>query len=163
LICSQLRSTSAEGRARGKPAPAAALAGVPEGLPALLRAHRLGEKAARSHCEDASLAAALARVRQEFAVLEEQVGALAAAPEAGDLSDEVRARLGSDLGELLFGLCQLARRLGLNAEESLRACTRRFVDRFRRMEQQAGRPLAELGREELVSLWQQAKESVTKG
>jgi MazG family protein len=104
--------------------PAAALARLPEGLPALHRAQRLGEKAAKMGCDGTSVAGVLARVREEFADLKEAIGAAAGSE-----------RLEQELGDVLFSLCQLARWLGLNAEDSLRAGNRRFVDRFRRMEQ----------------------------
>jgi uncharacterized protein YabN with tetrapyrrole methylase and pyrophosphatase domain len=53
-----------------------------------------------------------------------------------EVADEQRARLEQQLGDLLFGLCQLARWLGLSAEDSLRASARRFVDRFASMDQE---------------------------
>jgi uncharacterized protein YabN with tetrapyrrole methylase and pyrophosphatase domain len=52
------------------------------------------------------------------------------------------------LGDLLFDLCQLARRLGLSAEDSLRAWTTGFVERFRHPEEQAPRPLPESSAED---------------
>jgi ATP diphosphatase len=127
---------AAEARAKGRgSAPGDALARVPEGLPALRRAQRLGEKAAKVHRDWSSPAADLDRVRAEFAALEEEVraaaGGAAAAEAARALSPELRERLERVLGDLLFGLCQLARRLGVGAEDSLRGSNRRFVDRFR--------------------------------
>jgi MazG family protein len=148
---------AAEAHAAGTASPAGAAARVPEGLPALLRGQRLGEKAARVHFDWASAAAALAKVREELAELEEEVRDVGAA--APPLPDARRARLEHELGDVLFSLCQLARRLGLSAEDSLRACNRRFVDRFRRMEQQAPRPLAELSAGELEAAWRKAKEA----
>jgi len=50
---------------------------------------------------------------------------------ARSLTAESRRQVDSDLGNLLFNLCQLARWLGLNAEDSLRACNQRFVESFR--------------------------------
>lgn len=102
---------AAEKAARGGTAsPADALTSVPEALPALLRAQRLGQKAARTH----SGADAPAGVQEALSTLE-------ASP------DREHA-----LGEILFGICQLARRLGVNAEDSLRAANRRFVESVRR-------------------------------
>jgi MazG family protein len=105
---------------------AAALARLPEALPALLRAQRVGEKAAKAGFDSASLREALDRLRAEFGALENQVHG------AADTSSPVaaRQRLEHQLGEVLFGLCQLARWLDVNAEDSLRECTRRFVERI---------------------------------
>jgi tetrapyrrole methylase family protein/MazG family protein len=101
---------------------AAALARVPASLPALLRAQRLGEKAAKVQGGDGSTTAALERVRQDFAGLETTLA------EGGPaIPDDLRARLDRGFGELLFGLCQLANCLCLNAEDSLRAAVKRFV------------------------------------
>jgi ATP diphosphatase len=113
---------AAERQAAGTPALAASLARVPEALPALHRAQRVGEKAAKAHPDQGSAADLLAGLRERLAAMEEEV-------RAGPPADR-RDRLDEQLGELLFGLCQLARRLGLSAEDSLRACTWRFVDRL---------------------------------
>jgi tetrapyrrole methylase family protein/MazG family protein len=146
----QIKAAEARGEG-GETSPAAALARVPESLPALLRAQRLGEKADRIPFEDAPVSGALERVRQDLAELEGKVGT--AAP------DSQRAGLEHEFGELFFSLCQLARRLGISAEDSLRACNRRFVDCFRRMEEQTPRPLHDLSGVELEAAWQKAREA----
>jgi MazG family protein len=120
-----------------------------ETLPALLRAQRLGDKAGRLPFDVTSLAAAIARVREDLAGLEGQVQAAADTPQ--------RDRLEQEFGALLFDLCQVARRLGVSAEDSLRAWNRRFVERFRRMEELAPRPPAECSTEELEAAWRRAK------
>jgi MazG family protein len=142
----QIKASEARGKG-DKPSPAASLDRLPEALPALLRAQRVGEKAAKVHFDRASLADTFAQIREGVARLEREAQ-----------SAEAPARLEHELGEVLFALCQLARRLGVSAEEGLRDCTRRFVDRFRRMEQQAPRPLGELSREELAEGWRRAGE-----
>jgi MazG family protein len=126
----QIKAAERQG---GEPSRAAAFDRVPLALPALLRAQRLGEKAARVRPDHRPLDGVLDEVRARLAGLEEQLGALAgnlpaAAPK---LPEEARGRLEHGLGDLLFSLCQLARRLGLSAEASLRASSRSFVDRFR--------------------------------
>jgi MazG family protein len=103
----------------GAPSPAAAMARLPEGLPALLRAQRVGEKVARAHLDCDSFA----EVREGLHRLERKA--------AGDS----RERLEHELGEVLFALCQVARRFGLSAEDSLRDCTRRVIDGVRNSEQ----------------------------
>jgi MazG family protein len=145
----QIKAAEARGEG-GETSRAAALARVPESLPALLRAQRLGEKADRIPFEDASVSGALERVRQDLAELEGKVPTAAPDPQ--------RAGLEHEFGELFFGLCQLARRLGVSAEDGLRACNRRFVDCFRRMEEQTPRPLHELSGEELEAAWEKARD-----
>jgi MazG family protein len=119
---------AAETQAAGTP-PAGALAGVPEALPALLRAQRLGEKAARVHYDSESVPAVFTKVREGLAKLEDEARSVGDA--ARPLPEERRGCLEDELGDVLFNLCQLARRLGLGAEDSLRATNRRFEDRFR--------------------------------
>jgi MazG family protein len=102
--------------------------GLPTGLPALLRAQRLGEKAAKVGHELHSLDDLLARARQELTELEK----VAHSPSAA-----ARARGEQVLGDLLFDLCQVARRLGLNAEDSLRASSHCFVERWQQTQQDA--------------------------
>src|SRR5262249_39182264 len=130
---------AAEARDKGSvPILAAALDRLPKGLPALLQAQRLGEKVARTQADWHSLTEVLDRVREEHARLEGEVRAAmeALSPEgmgpsdvAGRIPQELRARLEAELGDTLFSLCQLARWLGLSAEDSLRGCSRRFIER----------------------------------
>ena len=54
---------------------------------------------------------------------------------ASPVSGEERTRLEQGLGKLLFSLCQLARQLGVNAEDSLHSTTLRFTERFREREE----------------------------
>jgi MazG family protein len=120
--------------------PGAVLGRIPESLPALLRAGRLGQKAAAAGTDAGSLADLLDKMREQFASLQEHLrtvvkqgsGAGSTPAEvARSLGEEARRQVDSDLGNLLFILCQLARWLGLNAEDSLRACNRRYLENFR--------------------------------
>jgi XTP/dITP diphosphohydrolase len=135
---------AAEREAKGEdPSPFSALGRIPESLPALLRAGRLGQKAASAGTDARSLDALLNRLREQFADVQEHfqtvvddVAGSASAPAevARKLTEESRRQVDSDLGDLLFILCQLARWLGLNAEDSLRACNWRFVESFEQKE-----------------------------
>jgi MazG family protein len=127
---------AAEQQAKGDASSAAKLARVPESLPALLRAQRLGEKAAKAGFDRGSLAGILSEVRQRLAELEAQLGPVAeggaaASETAARIPEAVRPQLERGLGDVLFGLAQLARWLGVTAEDSLRGAARRFLDRFR--------------------------------
>ncbi|MCI0371180.1 MAG: nucleoside triphosphate pyrophosphohydrolase [candidate division NC10 bacterium] len=127
---------------------ASALAGVPQTLPALLRAHRLQEKASRAGFDWPVVAPVLDKVEEEWAELR---GALA----AGD-----PARVGPEFGDLLFGLVNLSRFVGVNPEMVLTAATERFIRRFHFIEAalaKRGKSPRESTLEEMDLLWEEAK------
>jgi MazG family protein len=107
----------------GAPGPArSVLAGVPRSLPALLQAHRLQEKASRVGFDWPTASSAWAKVLEEMAETE-------AAVATGD-----QTGLTEELGDLLFSLVNVARLSNIDAEDALRAATRKFGRRFTRME-----------------------------
>jgi nucleoside triphosphate diphosphatase len=128
-----------------------ALDGVTLGLPALTRAAKLGRRAGAVGFDWTRAADVLGKV-------EEEVRELNGALESGD-PEQAR----EELGDVLFSIAQLARHLGADPEEALRAANAKFERRFRRME----RILAEHGRhprdaapDELEALWARAKREV---
>ncbi len=134
------------------------LAGVPPAMPALLRAQRLGEKAAKVSFDWSDIAGVRAKVSEELTELDAELAAYAAAPDRA----AARPRVEEELGDLLFSLCQLARWLGVNAEDSLRSASGRFVSRFEQMEALATGPISELSSAEMEALWERAKSLLTK-
>ncbi len=151
---------AAERQAAGQAPQADGFARLPQALPALLRAQRVGEKAAKALLDWGSLSQFPFEIRR---ALDGVVAGLPSVPEGGSATDvarrvpaDLRERLGRGLGETLFLLCQVARWLGLGAEDCLRAATRRFTERFRRVEERAGRPLHELNPQEREALWAEA-------
>jgi MazG family protein len=140
-----------EREARG--ASRTAIAGLPSSLPALLTAHRLGEKASRVGFDWSSVDGVLAKVREEFRELEDALA-------AGDINHAA-----DELGDLLLALASLGRHLGHSAELTLRSATGRFRARFREMERQAdaeGRPLSGRAPEDLDHLWREAKRALAR-
>ncbi len=135
------RRKAAKHRARGS--RKSALAGVPEQLPALLRAQRIQEKAARVGFEWHALEQVWAKVREEMQELREaaELGAAAAIAE--------------EYGDLLFALVNLGRFLKLVPEDSLRAATTKFTRRFACMEEQG--PIEGRSLDELLDRWLAAK------
>ncbi len=131
------------------PEPATgALGRVPLALPALSRALKLQEKAAKVGFDWNDVRAVLAKLREEIVEVEAELGG--GASEA--LSDEV--------GDLLFALVNLARHLEVDPETALRAANAKFTRRFAHIEHR----LAESGRgpegadlEEMEALWIEAK------
>lgn len=129
-----------------------ALAGVPRKLPALLRAQRVGEKAAATGFD-------WARAEQVFDKVEEELGELREAVASGD-----KAAMRHELGDLLFALTSLARHLDIDAENALRGTLDRFADRFAHVEERLaaqGRRSASI--DHLEALWQQAKKIEASG
>ena len=124
------------------------LDGVPRTLPALQRAKRLQEKASRVGFDWEDIAGPWAKLLEEIAELQQ----------AAD--SEQRGRIGDELGDVLIAVVNLARLLGISAEEALRMANNRFEARFRAIEQQAaqqGRDLADMTLAEMDELWEQAK------
>ena len=134
----------AEERREGGHRPSS-LDGVPRALPALLRASRLGEKAAAVGFDWQRGRDVVPKIREEIDELEEAL-------EAGDQREVAR-----EFGDLLLALSSLARHLGVEPEDALRGANDRFTARFRAMEERSTRPLSELDLDALEALWQQAK------
>ena len=124
-----------------------ALDGVPLAMPALLRAQRLPEKAARVGFDWKDPAGPLAK-------LDEEVREVKEAAAKGD-----KAAVAGELGDLLFSIVNTARHLGLNAEDLLRESASKFDRRFRSMEGAVpGGKLEGKSLEELDRHWEGAKE-----
>ncbi|HEX7060642.1 MAG TPA: nucleoside triphosphate pyrophosphohydrolase [Woeseiaceae bacterium] len=139
----------AEERGGDEAAGESALAGVAHALPALKRAQKLGERAARVGFEWPDVEGPRAKVLEELAELEE-------ARRAGP-----PAQVAEELGDLLFAVVNLARHLDVDAETALAAANRKFEGRFRHMEQAVrskGQALADLPLETLETYWQAAKQ-----
>ena len=122
-----------------------ALSGVPSALPALLRAYRMGQKAAKVGFDWPSLDGPKKKLSEELTELDEAV----ASGEPDAVSEE--------LGDVLFSVCNLARHLGVNPETALAGAADKFQRRFGAIERTydydlRGRTLAELER-----AWQRAK------
>ncbi len=135
-------------QAEKKQSAASALEGVPHELPALLRAHRLQEKAARVGFDHTSLKQVFAKLEEELAEFEEALKA------------ENPAHMEDELGDLLFCLVNVARFIEINPEEALRKTIMKFIKRFRYLEERvvnAGKSLNEVSLEELDRLWEEAK------
>src|SRR6185436_7394387 len=121
------------------------LDGVPRTLPALLRAHRQGEKAAAVGFDWDDAAGVLRKVREEIAELEEARGA---------------ERIEAELGDLLMAVASLGRKLGVPPESALQKANDRFRSRFRTMERIAaerGVELSSMDAAALDALWEEAK------
>jgi ATP diphosphatase len=134
---------------RAERAEVGTLAGIPVGLPALTRAEKLTRRAARVGFDWPDAAAVLDKLEEEAAELRAELP-------GGD-----PARLTDELGDVLFVVANLARKLGLDAERCLREANQKFARRFGAVEAglaAEGRTAAEATLEEMEALWQQAKQ-----
>ena len=128
-----------------------ALADIPLALPALPRAQKVQKRAAQHNFDWSGTPAVLEKLQEE---LEELRVAM-----AGQQGQNVR----EEMGDVLFTCVNLARHLGLDAEQSLRHATTKFERRFAFMEANsaaAGSVLAEMSEEQLDELWRLAKEQL---
>ncbi len=128
---------------------ASLLASVPRNLPALMRAYRISERAARAGFDWSDMGGVMAKVEeewQEFKDARQEAAHPAAAMEFGDI---------------LFTLSNVARFAGFHPESALAAAVDKFERRFRRMEayfNQQGRDIESAGRDELEAAWERAKQ-----
>jgi uncharacterized protein YabN with tetrapyrrole methylase and pyrophosphatase domain len=103
---------------------------VPATLPALLQARKLQRRAVAAGFDWPDLAGPLAKVREELGELEAEID------RAGEPSPETEpdAKVTHEVGDLLFTVVNLARRLNVDPELALRATNGRFVTRVERAE-----------------------------
>ncbi|WP_428262910.1 nucleoside triphosphate pyrophosphohydrolase [Haliangium sp.] len=138
-----------EKRARNQAArPRRVLDGVPAPLPALPQAHKISARVAKVGFDWDDAAGCLRKVGEEMDEVER-------AAASGD-ADAVEA----EIGDLLFAVVSLARKLDCDPETALRRANRRFMRRFAYVEDRlhdAGRSPADASLAEMDALWDQAK------
>jgi tetrapyrrole methylase family protein/MazG family protein len=132
---------------------ASMFAGVPEALPALLKALRISSKAARVGFDWSDAAGVWSKI-------EEEMGELGDAVRRGD-----RAAVAEEIGDLLFTIANLARHEDVDPEQALQAANRKFIERFRYVEEamarEGGRPAPDQ-RDRMEALWEEAKTALRK-
>ena len=133
---------------------ASVLDGVPRGMPGLQRAPRVLEKVTKVGFQWADMTGPLEKVDEELQELKSEI-----AKKGGDESAR-RAKIESELGDLLFTICNVAFLMKVQPEDALRGTMRRFESRFRFVEKK----LKELGKlpeqsnlEEMDRFWNEAK------
>ena len=137
-----------ERRARASEERSSALDGVALALPALMRARKLQQRAARVGFDWPDMESTLAKV-------DEELGELKDALDGGD-----EPALAEEIGDLLFACVNVARRLGIDPEQALRGCNDKFVRRFSAVEDglaTAGKAPEDSDLEEMDGLWEAAK------
>lgn len=132
---------------------AGVLDGVPVSLPALTRAVKLQNKAAKVGFDWPSLAPVLAKLTEELAELEAEI---ASHPKGAAASPAIE----EEFGDLLFVIANVARHLKIDPEGALRAANEKFIRRFCYIEAQLGergRTPAQSDLAEMDALWDDAK------
>lgn len=143
-------TSGASGAEPADSAMESALRGIPRSAPALYQAYELSRKAAKVGFEWPDTAGALAKVAEEARELAEAVE-----HHPDDTADQ-----SAELGDLLFALATVARRLDLRPEDALEGANRRFRRRFAAMEARAQhehRALDTLTPDDWLALWADAQ------
>jgi MazG family protein len=126
------------------------LGGLPRSLPALLRAYKVGKRAASANFDWARAADVVGKIEEEVRELREAIVA-----EATNLD-----RAEEEMGDLLFAIANLSRKLGIEPEAALRKATDKFTKRFEAMEERiasSGRTMNSMTLSELEDEWQAVK------
>jgi tetrapyrrole methylase family protein/MazG family protein/ATP diphosphatase len=135
----------------------ATLGDLPKSLPALHRAYKIGRRAAAVGFDWTTADDVVGKIEEEIAELRET---LTNAPGS-------RTRAEEEMGDLLFAIANLSRKLGIEPEAALRRANDKFTERFTRMEERitaSGRELSSMRLDELEAEWQTAKrDSQPKG
>jgi XTP/dITP diphosphohydrolase len=123
------------------------LQGVPKGLPVLLKAFRIQDKAKQIGFEWENAAQVWAKVNEELAELQEAV------------TMGIQERIEDEFGDVLFSLVNYARFMNIDPEAALERTNQKFIRRFQYIENNAPKPLEEMTLEEMDALWNEAKGS----
>jgi MazG family protein len=123
------------------------LSGVPRAMPSLLRAHEIGRRVSAVGFDWAKPAQIVDKIDEE-------------ARELRDALNESPARAAEELGDLLFSMANLARKLGIEPESALRAANEKFTRRFAKLEAEfdrRGRSVHDATLDEMERVWQKIK------
>ncbi len=145
------RERAAAGEAGTTSRPRTTLSGVPKTLPSLLRAYEISARAAAVGFDWARPADVLDKIEEEVAEVRKEV-------ESGATGDLSRAE--EEMGDLLFAITNLSRKLGIEPEAALRRANEKFTKRFDTMEHafaERGKTLSEATLEEMEAEWQRVK------
>src|SRR5579872_1961945 len=131
--------------------PKTLLSGIAPALPGLLRAYHIGVRAA-------SVGFEWDRASQVVDKIEEEVAELREVVDAPGPMDQARAE--EEMGDLLFSMAHLSRKLGIEPETALRKANDKFTKRFTALEREvasSGKAVKELNLDQLEEIWQRVK------
>lgn len=124
------------------------LGGVPRSLPAMVKAFRIGEKAASAGFDWEQKEDVWDKVREEIAEIDVEIAA------------NDKDKMEGEIGDLFFALINACRLYGIDPENALERTNKKFIKRFGHVEARAaekGKMVSELPLDELESYWQEAK------
>ena len=133
---------------RKKKRKSGTLGGVPRSLPAMVKAYRVGEKAAATGFDWERREDVWAKVKEETAEVE------------AEINSKDHERLEGEFGDLFFALINACRLYGVDPEAALERTNKKFIRRFNYMEEPAaaeGHMLHDMTLDQMEALWQQAK------
>ncbi len=131
------------------------LGGVPRSLPAMVKAFRIGEKAASAGFDWEKKEDVWAKVKEEIGEVQQEMD------RAGSASFD-REKLQGEFGDLFFAMINAARLYHVDPELALEYSNKKFIRRFGYIEDRAqaeGKPLGLMTLDEMEALWQEAKKS----
>ena len=127
------------------------LSGIAPTLPALLRAYHIGVRAASVGFDWVRPGDVMDKIREEVEEIQAAVG------QTGSIEQD---HVEEEVGDLLFAIANLARKLGVEPETALRKANDKFTRRFTAMERalaESGRTMSDMSLEELEAQWQRSK------
>ena len=133
---------------------------IPAGMPALMRAYRISERAAGTGFDWDDLQGVIAQAESEWAEFKAEIRSAAAD------GDKTSRNTAMEFGDILFTLVNVARFARIHPETALAQSTGKFIERFKRMETMAAEKdtvFDRLPRQEMERLWELAKESEKNG
>lgn len=138
---------------RKKQRKSGALGGVPQSLPAMVKAFRIGEKAAATGFDWQKREDVWQKVREELMEIDAEI-------EAQD-----KEHLTDEIGDLFFALINACRLYGIDPEGALERTNKKFIRRFGYVERKAeeqGKSLRDLSLEEMDNYWDECKQQETR-
>lgn len=123
---------------------------IPRAMPSLMRAQRVGEKAARVGFDWSDASSVLLKVKEELAELEREIEA------------EEKERSREEWGDLVFSMVSLARHLDIDAETTSHGAIEKFMERFLRLEEKAQareKDIKSLSVEQMDEIWEEVKKT----
>lgn len=135
---------------KGRKTATESIKGISKALPALVRAQKIGQKAAKQRFDFADVNDALEKAKEEIDELNDA------------LTEGDQNHIEEETGDLLLAVVNTARLAGIDAEEALHKANEKFCRRFAIVEQAAnagGQQLCEKSEEEMLELWNKAKKT----
>ena len=124
------------------------LEGIPKHLPALMRSQKLQDRASKVGFDFTDISQVFEKIEEEITELKES------------LEKDDRENVKHEIGDILTAVVELARFVGVDAEEALQEANERFIRRFRYIEERArdmGRRIEDMSLEEMDRLWEEGK------